>query len=195
MLETEDGVSPAWPITYEEPEPYYADAERIFKVHGEMGADPIEPPRSGPYPFPAVSHEPVIAELAESFRGQGLKPYPLQLGIDIQPGGTCIRCKTCDGFPCQVLAKSDAETCVVRPALESPDVEMLTGARAVVLRTGPSGREISGVEIDHNGERKLVIAKTYVVAMMRSTRRRCCRSARMHPPAWRTRQTSSGADS
>ncbi len=165
MLETEDGVSPAWPITYEELEPYYAEAERIFKVHGEMGADPIEPPRSGPYPFPAVAHEPVIAELAESFRGQGLTPYPLQLGIDIQPGGTCIRCKTCDGFPCQVLAKSDAETCVVRPALESPDVEMLTGARAVVLRTDPSGREISGVEIDHNGERKRVIARTYVVAM------------------------------
>jgi choline dehydrogenase-like flavoprotein len=64
-----------------------------------------------------------------------------------------------------VLAKSDAETCVVRPALESPDVEMLTGARAVVLRTDPSGREISGVEIDHNGERKRVIARTYVVAM------------------------------
>jgi choline dehydrogenase-like flavoprotein len=117
VLETEDGVSPAWPITYEELEPYYAEAERIFKVHGEMGADPIEPPRSGPYPFPAVPHEPVIAELAESFRGQGLQPYPLQLGIDLQPGGTCVRCKTCDGFPCQVLAKSDAETCVVRPAL------------------------------------------------------------------------------
>ena len=165
VLETEDGVSPAWPITYEELEPYYAEAERIFKVHGEMGADPIEPPRSGPYPFPAVAHEPVIAELAESFRDQGLKPYPLQLGIDLRPGGTCIRCKTCDGFPCQVLAKSDAETCVVRPALESPDVEMLTGARAVVLRTDPSGREISSVEIDHNGERKRVIAKTYVVAM------------------------------
>ncbi len=64
-----------------------------------------------------------------------------------------------------MLAKSDAEMCVVRPALESPDVEMLTGARAVVLRTDPSGREISSVEIDHNGERKRVVAKTYVVAM------------------------------
>ena len=165
VLETEDGVSPAWPITYEELEPYYAEAERLFKVHGEMGADPIEPPRSGPYPFPAVAHEPVIAELAEKFRGQGLRPYPLQLGIDIQPNGLCIRCKTCDGFPCQVLAKSDAETCVVRPALESPDVDMMTGARAVVLRTDPTGRQISSVEIDHNGERKRVIAKTYVVAM------------------------------
>lgn len=164
VLETEDGVSPAWPITYDELEPYYAEAERLFRVHGTLNADPHEPPRSTPYPFPAVPHEPVIAELAESFAGQGLRPYPLQLGIDLREGGACIRCKTCDGFPCQVLAKSDAETCVTRPALESPNVDILTHARAVRLDTDPTGRQITGIEIDHNGERKTVIAKTYVLA-------------------------------
>jgi choline dehydrogenase-like flavoprotein len=164
VLETEDGVSPAWPITYEELEPFYAEAEQLFRVHGTMGADPIEPPRSTPYPFPAVPHEPVIAELADSFVQQGLRPYPLQLGVDIREGGTCVRCKTCDGFPCQVLAKSDAETCVTRPALESPDVSILTHARAVRLDTDPTGRRISGIEIDHDGERKTVVAKRYVLA-------------------------------
>jgi choline dehydrogenase-like flavoprotein len=164
VLETEDGVSPAWPVTYQELEPYYAEAERLFRVHGTAGADPIDPPRSTPYPFPAVPHEPVIAELADSFSEQGLRPYPLQLGIDLREGGACVRCKTCDGFPCQVLAKSDAETCVTQPALESPDVSMLTHARAVRLVTDPSGRSISGIEIDHDGERKTVVAKTYVLA-------------------------------
>ena len=164
VLETEDGVSPAWPITYQELEPYYAEAERLFRVHGTAGADPIEPPRSTPYPFPAVPHEPVIAELAESFAEQGLRPYPLQLGIDLREGGTCVRCKTCDGFPCQVLAKSDAETCVVQPALESPDVSILTHARAIRLETDPTGRQISGIQVDHGGERKTVVAKTYVLA-------------------------------
>ena len=164
VLETEDGVSPAWPITYEELEPYYAEAERLFRVHGTAGADPHEPPRSTPYPFAAVPHEPVIAEVADSFASQGLKPYPLQLGIDLREGGACIRCKTCDGFPCQVLAKSDAETCVIRPALESPDVSMLLHARAVRLNTDATGKKITGIEIDHNGERKTVVAKTYVLA-------------------------------
>jgi choline dehydrogenase-like flavoprotein len=88
----------------------------------------------------------------------------LQLGIDLRENGTCIRCKTCDGFPCQVLAKSDAEMCVVRPALESPDVSLLTHARAVRLETDPSGRRITGLEIDLAGERKTVVAKTYVLA-------------------------------
>jgi choline dehydrogenase-like flavoprotein len=164
VLETEDGISPAWPYAYEELEPYYAEAERLFRVHGTEGADPVEPPRSTPFPFPAVPHEPVIAEVADSFERQGLRPYPLPLGIDLREGGSCIRCKTCDGFPCQVLAKSDAEVCVTQPALESPNVSIMTGARAVALRTDPTGRLITGLEIDHAGQRRTVVAATYVLA-------------------------------
>ena len=54
------GVSPAWPISYSDLEPYYAQAERLYLVHGQAGEDPTEPPRSGPFPYPAVSHEPRI---------------------------------------------------------------------------------------------------------------------------------------
>ena len=147
-LESEDGVSPAWPISYDELELYYAEAERLFRVHGTAGTDPLEPARSTPFPYPAVPHEPVIADIADSFERQGLRPFPLPLGIDLREGGTCIRCKTCDGFPCQVLAKSDAEVCVTTPALESPDVSMMTGARAIALRTDPTGRRITGLDVD-----------------------------------------------
>jgi choline dehydrogenase-like flavoprotein len=42
------GVSPAWPITYEEMEPFYAEAERLYHVHGRRGEDPTEPRRVGP---------------------------------------------------------------------------------------------------------------------------------------------------
>ena len=47
------GVSPAWPIAYEEMEPYYTEAEQLYRVHGARGEDPTEPPASAPYPFPA----------------------------------------------------------------------------------------------------------------------------------------------
>ena len=164
VLESEDGVSPAWPVGYDELEPYYAEAERLFRVHGTAGSDPIEGARSTPFPYPAVPHEPVIADVADSFERQGLRPFPLPLGIDLREGGTCIRCKTCDGFPCQVLAKSDAEICVTAPALESPNVSMMTGARAVALRTDPTGRRVIGLDIDMDGTRRTVIASTYVVA-------------------------------
>ena len=37
------GISPAWPISYYELEPYYTEAERIYHVHGEVGEDPTDP--------------------------------------------------------------------------------------------------------------------------------------------------------
>src|SRR5437660_5086962 len=58
-----DGVSPAWPISYADLEPWYARAERLYSVHGERGTDPFEPPASGPYPHPPISHQPRIEQL------------------------------------------------------------------------------------------------------------------------------------
>src|SRR5205085_2619087 len=81
--------------------------------------------RSGPFPCPPGPHEPCIAELAGRLREQGLHPFELPMGIDVRPGGRCICCQTCDGFPCRVLAKGDADVCAVRPVLESHDVELL----------------------------------------------------------------------
>src|SRR5207342_2820297 len=51
-LQHHDGISPAWPISYDEIEPYYTQAEKLYEVHGARGEDPTEPPASAPYPFP-----------------------------------------------------------------------------------------------------------------------------------------------
>ena len=55
------------------------------------------------------------------------------------PYSNCVRCSTCDGFPCLVHAKSDAEVLGVRPALEHDNVTLLTNATAVALRTNAAG--------------------------------------------------------
>ena len=54
-LRHHDGLSPAWPISYDEMEPYYTRAEQLYQVHGARGEDPTEPPASAPYPYPPVS--------------------------------------------------------------------------------------------------------------------------------------------
>jgi choline dehydrogenase-like flavoprotein len=163
-LEHEGGTSPAWPITYDDLEPYYARAEAFYAVHGATGEDPTEPPRSTPFPFPPMPHDDYMAELAAKFRQQGLHPFSLPIGVDWQPGGKCVRCRTCDAFPCQVDAKSDADVCGIRPALTSPDVELLTSAFARRLLTDPAGRTVTGVEIDHQGEVSTVNAGLVIVA-------------------------------
>lgn len=163
-LEHEEGISPAWPITYDDLEPHYARAERIYLVHGQGGEDPTEPARSSPYPFPPLPHEPYMADLAARLRGQGYHPFTLPIGVDLRDGGPCIRCFTCDGFPCKLLAKGDADACCVRPALESPNVEIMTRAFARRLLTDARGRRVTAVEVERDGDVLVLSADRFAVA-------------------------------
>ena len=151
-----DGISPAWPLHYEDLEPYYTQAEHLYHVHGVRGSDPTEPAASAPYKYPAVSHEPRIQEIYEGFQRQGHHPFPMPIGImlneQMPQKSRCIRCDTCDGFPCLVQAKADAHVVCVMPALEHPNVELLTNAYVSRLETSISGREIMKVIVEHKGE-------------------------------------------
>jgi choline dehydrogenase-like flavoprotein len=153
-----DGISPAWPIDYEAMEPYYTRAEQMYQVHGARGEDPTEPPSSAPYPFPAVSHEPRIQQLHDDLARADYHPFHAPCGILLNeqnaPFSACIRCKDCDGFPCLVHAKSDAEVLAVRPALQYPNVTLLTNAKVVKLNTNPTGKAVTEVVVERNGDKE-----------------------------------------
>jgi choline dehydrogenase-like flavoprotein len=159
-LKHHDGMSPAWPITYEDLEPYYTQAEHLYQVHGLRGADPTDPPASAPYLFPPLSHEPRIQELYDDLAKVGYHPAPAPTGILLNERdrhhSLCIRCDTCDGFPCLVHAKADAEVICVRPALTYPNVTLVTQAHVMCLKTNASGREVTEVVVDRNG-----VSETY----------------------------------
>ncbi len=154
-LNHHDGVSPAWPISYEELEPYYSKAEQLYEVHGEHGQDPTEPYASAPYPFPAVSHEPRIQQLSDDFEAAGYHPFHAPCGIRLNeqnmPYSACVRCQNCDGFPCAVHGKSDADVLGVRPALEYPNVTLLTNALAMRLETNDTGTAVSKIVVERSG--------------------------------------------
>lgn len=162
------GRSPAWPITYDELEPYYTRAEHLYHVHGARGEDPTEPPASAPYRFPPVSHEPVIQELADKLQRQGHQPFHLPVGIMLDEQrprqSACIRCATCDGHPCLVNAKADAQVVCVDPALAHPNVTLLTRAYVARLETDPSGRQITGVQVERDGVRERYSADVVVAS-------------------------------
>jgi choline dehydrogenase-like flavoprotein len=167
-LQHHGGVSPAWPIRYEDLEPYYGQAEALYHVHGERGVDPTEPEASTPYPFPPVSHEGRIQQLHEDFAAAGLKPFHVPLGVMLDEANPvqsrCIRCSTCDGFPCLVRAKSDAQVCAVEPALAMPNVELLTDAYVSRLEASATGREVKSVVVQRHGEELRFSADLVVVA-------------------------------
>jgi choline dehydrogenase-like flavoprotein len=167
-LEHYDGISPAWPIGYEELEPYYTQAEQLYQVHGARGEDPTEPRASAPYPYPAVSHEPRIQQLSDDLAAAGLHPFHAPCGVMLDeadaPGSRCVRCGTCDGFPCLVHAKSDAEVLAVRPALAHENVTLRTGSRALRLETNAAGTAVTGVLTERDGVRETFTADLVVVS-------------------------------
>jgi choline dehydrogenase-like flavoprotein len=142
-VEHHEGTSPAWPFSYADLEPYYGAAEQVYRVHGRTGEDPTEPWRSTPFPYPAVEHEPYVADLAARLSAQGVSPSANATGIDRREGGACIRCATCDGFPCMLDAKSDAETCAMDPAIATEHVRLMTGARVRRIVTDAAGARVT----------------------------------------------------
>jgi choline dehydrogenase-like flavoprotein len=165
------GTSPAWPIGYEDFEPYYSEAEHLYRVHGEHGSDPTDPPASRPYPCPPVRHEPRIQELCDALKREGRHPFPLPLGVLLEEKNgrpvhtsACVRCDAFDGYPCLVNGKADAQIICVEPALTYANVTLFTNAFVERLETENSGRTVTKVNVDREGAKEAYTADIVVVA-------------------------------
>ncbi len=163
-LQHVDGMSPAWPISYDTLAPYYDRAERMYHVHGATGDDPTEGDRP-PYPYAPVPHAPLMASLVDKMRTQGLHPFHLPIGV-IRPGepGGCILCDVCNSFPCQYHAKGDAEVCAVLPALQHGNVTLWPLSYAERLITDPSGKKVEAVDVRRGDTLVRLTADRFVVS-------------------------------
>ena len=148
------GVAPAWPLSYQDLEPYYVRAEHLFWVHGRHGEDPFAGRSSRDYKYPPVRHEPRIQQLSDGLAELGLHPFHLPMGVRLTqdadgratPDSLCIRCDRVDGFPCPVGGKADAEWAVLRPALAAhPNLTLMTRTTVERLLTDAGGRTVTGV--------------------------------------------------
>ena len=155
----EGGLSPRWPIGYDELEPYYGEAEHLWRVRGARGVDPTEGFASRPYRHAPIRHEPRVEKLLHDLKSRaGVEAWSLPLALlldESRPDAeACIRCDSCDGFPCLVRGKADAQVICVEPALRHPNVTLRTGARVTRLVASPSGRAVTEVRVarDDGGE-------------------------------------------
>lgn len=167
-VQHQEGISPSWEFSYQDFEPYYTRAESLFKIHGQVGEDISEPPMSVEYPFPAMPHEPRLQEVADDLEQLDLHPHHLTMAIDRNvndpENSPCIRCATCDPYPCKIDAKMDAQTACVDPALEYDNVELKTNAKVTRLITDDSGHKIKAVAIEIDGKTEQYTADTFVLS-------------------------------
>ncbi len=143
------GVSPAWPIRLADLAPYYTEAETLWQVHGARGVDATENGDEPPYVYPPITHDPGIAQLKAHWEAQGWRPFSLPVGVKLDEANpatsTCIKCKTCGGYPCLLRAKCDARTLAIEPLLNVPNVTILPGRKAIRVETDPSGKTATSV--------------------------------------------------
>lgn len=162
------GISPAWELSYQEFEPYYTRAESLFKIHGQKGEDITEPSMSVEYPFPPLPHEPRIQEVADDLQQLGLHPHHLTLAVDrnVQDpeNSPCIRCATCDPYPCKLDAKMDAQKACVDPAIKYDNVDLKINALVTKLVTDESGNRVKAVEVEIDDNQEKYTADTFILS-------------------------------
>jgi choline dehydrogenase-like flavoprotein len=150
-VEHEAGLSPGWPIGYGDLEPYYSEAEALYKVHGAPDGDPSEPSRSGPYPHPPLPHDPLVASVVRRLEAAGAQVASIPKGLDYGRERPCVLCPTCDVHLCRLDAKMDAEIAAMRPALDTGNVDLLIRASCARVSLAPGGRNATGVVVVQDG--------------------------------------------
>ena len=165
-LKHHGGVSPAWPISYDDLKPYYQEAEEMYHVHGERGSDPTEPNEEKPYPENPLPHEPRIQQLFDDIKAIGLQPFPLPIGLksDTENGESPYVLDRFDGFPDPTESKADSHVVGVKKALEYPNVELKTNAEVTQLTTDADGKRIEKVRVSIAGDLQNFEAEIVIMA-------------------------------
>src|SRR5665213_2864223 len=93
--------------------------------------------------------------IEDDVRGIGIHTFPIPLGLKRNQAdplaSKCVRCDTCDGYPCLVHAKSDADINCIRQILNLPNVTLITNSRVTRLLTNSTGTAVTAVEVIHSG--------------------------------------------
>jgi len=130
-----------WPITYDELEPYYTKVDWEVGVSGLAG--PWDPPRSRDYPCPPMPVKSPGVLLERAATKLGWTAYPAPVAILSQPHNgrpPCVHCGFCNGYGCEVSAKSSSLVTMIPLALASGRCELRTECTVARVETNRRGR-------------------------------------------------------
>ena len=156
-----------WPVTYAEMEPYYTKVEWEVGVSGLAGSSPFDPPRSKPYPVPPlpVKSSGVIFERAA--RKLGWHPFPAPMAILSQAyrgRAGCIHCGRCEGFGCEVGAKSSSLASVIPVAQQTGRCEIRAQSYVFRVETNGPGRATGVAYFDSHRQAQFQKARAVIVS-------------------------------
>ena len=160
-----DGVSPAWPLGYDEFEPWYTKAEWLYQVHGTRRRRPDRGPcvrgrirsrrsATSPPPGDLTTPSPPRGTTRSRLRAASCSTRPIGRGAPASaaPGATAI--------PAWSTPRPTPRSSPSVPLLDLPNVTLLVNAEVVQLETDPTGRTVTGVVVERDGNRRSVSGRT-----------------------------------
>lgn len=149
-----DHPTVGWPISFEQIQPYYHKAEKLFNVCGTH--DPLCPDENSQLLTPPRLTE-CDEQFFESFKASGLHPYRLHMAYGYKPG-----CKECAGYICSRKCKGDAKTICLEPALKTGNAHIIDLCEVERLEADAS--TVKEVVCRRDGKKFLIRARIVVVA-------------------------------
>lgn len=157
-------IADDWPISYEEIEEYYCEAEKELGVAG-IADDPWASPRSRPFPLPLFTYS-----FSDGFFARGCKATDItlhhlpQARNSIPYGGRpqCRGCGTC--HVCPIGAKASTDLTHIPKAEATGNVQVLTDVNALRLETDPSNKVSGIIYARHDRIERRLSARVFIIA-------------------------------
>jgi choline dehydrogenase-like flavoprotein len=157
-----------WPISYDDLEPFFDEAEKIIGVQGEAGSNPFEGPRSSPFPMPPGYPKYMSVLLADAARRLGYNPFPAPLAVNsvaYRGRPACANCGFCSNMGCAINAKGSTAVTAIRDALLTGNCELRPNSFVYGLKTNSAGTRIESVEyIGPQGEKVVQQGGIFILA-------------------------------
>ena len=162
-LRSRFGVGLDWPLSYDDLEPWYCEAERELGVSGDANAD-LDAPRSQGYPLPPIPLSYLDQRVAAALAGTAytVQPTPQARNsqrYDNRPA--CCGSSSCIPI-CPVQAKYDASTHVSRA--ERAGAELVPEAVVSHVEVGPDGTITALIVKRPDGSEDRAVGKVFVIA-------------------------------
>lgn len=155
-----------WPIRYADLEPWYTKAEQELGISGQGGVNPFEAPRSRPYPLPPMPVKSSGVLFERGARKLGLHPFPAPVAVLSRPyrgRAACTHCGFCEGFGCEMAAKSSTLAATWPAALKTGHCELRPDCYVRKIELDSRGR-VTGA-IYFNAARRQVFQRARVVVL------------------------------
>jgi choline dehydrogenase-like flavoprotein len=175
-----------WPISYDELEPFYEQAEYEIGVSGDYSGTPFHGPRKRDLPMPPLPPNKEWGILEPAARRLGLHPFHIPMARNSVPyngRGPCMRCRWCVGFACEVDAKNGSQNTVIPIALNTGNCELRTECMAKEIQIDDHGRATGVSYFDADGKLQQQPADLVVVSAcaIESARLLLNSKSRLHP--------------